>query len=144
MRKYYAIAVIAASSLLATSHHGALARTASKHHHRSAAPSTSSADRPDAAFVGETGTASYYSNAYHGRRAADGSRFDQRLLTAAHAWLPFGTKLKVTLASTGQSVVVTVTDRIYSARRIVDLSAAAARELGMMRSGIARVSLTPV
>jgi rare lipoprotein A len=140
MRKHYAIAVIAASALLGSSHHGALARTASKHHYRQAAPS---ADRQSSDWVGETGTASYYSNAYHGRRAADGSRFDQRLLTAAHAWLPFGTKLKVTLDGTNQSVVVTVTDRIYSARRIVDLSAAAARQLGIMRSGLARVSLTP-
>lgn len=141
MKKHYAIAVIAASALLGSAHHGALARTAAKHQHRQPDPS---ADRQDAGFVGETGTASYYSNAYHGRRAADGSRFDQRLLTAAHAWLPFGTKLKVTLDGTGQSVVVTVTDRIYSNRRIVDLSAAAARQLGMMRSGLARVSLTPV
>jgi len=141
MRKHYAIAVIAASALLGSSHHGALARTASKHHDRQPVPS---ADATDANWAGETGTASYYSNAYHGRRAADGSRFDQRLLTAAHAWLPFGTKLKVTLDGTNQSVVVTVTDRIYSARRIVDLSAAAARQLGMMRSGLARVSLSPV
>jgi rare lipoprotein A len=140
MRKHYAIAVIAASALLATSQHGALARTASKHTQRQAAPS---ADRQDADWVSETGTASYYSNAYQGRRAADGSRFDQKLLTAAHAWLPFGTKLRVTLAGTSQSVVVTVTDRIYSAKRIVDLSAAAARQLGIFRSGIARVSLTP-
>jgi rare lipoprotein A len=140
MRKHFAIAVVAASALLGSSHHGALARTASKHQHRQALPS---ADGPDSNWVGETGTASYYSNAYHGRRAADGSRFDQRLLTAAHAWLPFGTRLKVTLDGTNHSVVVTVTDRIYSARRIVDLSTSAARQLGILRSGVARVSLTP-
>jgi len=86
---------------------------------------------------------STYSNFYHGRRAANGSRFDQRLLTAAHAWLPFGTKIRVTLPSNGQSVVVTVTDRIYSARRIIDLSVAAARELGIMHAGVAEVSLAP-
>jgi rare lipoprotein A len=139
MRKHFAIAFIAASALVATSHHSASARTTSRHHDQP----EPSADRHDATWVGETGTASYYSNAYHGRRAANGSRFDQRLLTAAHAWLPFGTKLKVTLDGTDRFVVVTVTDRIYSARRIVDLSAAAARQLGMMRSGLARVSLTP-
>jgi rare lipoprotein A len=71
-----------------------------------------------------------------------GSRFDQRLLTAAHAWLPFGTKIRVMLA--GRSVIVTVTDRLYSSRRVVDLSLAAARELGMIRRGVAEVSLTPV
>ncbi len=141
MRKHFAIAVVAVSALLASANHGAFARTAPNHHHRQPAPS---ATPPDAAWIGETGTASYYSNAYHGRRAADGSRFDQRLLTAAHAWLPFGTKVKVTLAGTGQSVIVTVTDRMYSDRRVVDLSAAAARELGIMRRGVARVSLTPV
>jgi rare lipoprotein A len=100
--------------------------------------------RHAAGWVGETGEASYYSNFYHGRRAANGSRFDQRLLTAAHAWLPFGTKVRVTSASTGESVVVTVTDRIYSARRVIDLSVAAARKLGIMQSGIAEVSLAPV
>jgi rare lipoprotein A len=139
MRKHFAIAVIAASALVASSHHSASARTVTRHHRQPEPP----ADRHDADWVAETGTASYYSNAYHGRRAANGSRFDQRLLTAAHAWLPFGTKVKVTLEGTDQSVIVTVTDRIYSARRIVDLSAAAARQLGIMRAGLARVSLTP-
>lgn len=140
MRKHFAIAVIAASALVASSyHHSASARTANRDHRQPERP----ADRHDAEWIAETGTASYYSNAYHGRRAANGSRFDQRLLTAAHAWLPFGTKVKVTLEGTGQSVVVTVTDRIYSARRMIDLSAAAARQLGIMRAGLARVSLTP-
>jgi rare lipoprotein A len=139
MRKYYAIVLVAASTLLASSHHGAAAQTLSRQHGPSMAP----ADGRGGEWAGQTGTASYYSNAYHGRRAADGSRFDQRLLTAAHAWLPFGTKLKVTLAGSGRSVVVTVTDRIYSARRIVDLSAAAARQLGIMHRGLAEVSLTP-
>jgi rare lipoprotein A len=140
MRKHFAIAVIAASALVASSHHSASARTTARHHRQPEPP----ADRHDAEWLSETGTASYYSNAYHGRRAANGSRFDQKLLTAAHAWLPFGTKLKVTLDGTDRFVVVTVTDRIYSNRRIVDLSAAAARQLGMMRMGLARVSLTPV
>jgi rare lipoprotein A len=65
-------------------------------------------------------------------------------LTAAHAWLPFGTKVRVMLAGTGRSVIVTITDRLYSSRRVVDLSVAAARELGMIRRGIAEVNLVPV
>ncbi len=97
----------------------------------------------DTVWVGEHGTASYYGPKQDGRRSASGVRFDQRLLTAAHPWLPFGTKVRVTLGETGRSVIVTITDRLYSTRRIVDLSVAAARELGMIRSGIAEVSLAP-
>ena len=140
MRKYYDVALIATSAILATAQHGAWARSASRHHHRHPEPAT---PRHTAGWVGETGEASYYSNFYHGRRAANDSRFDQKLLTAAHAWLPFGTKVRVTSARTGESVVVTVTDRIYSARRVIDLSVAAARKLGIMHSGITEVSLTP-
>jgi rare lipoprotein A len=67
-------------------------------------------------------------------------RFDERLLTAAHSWLPFGTRV---LGDSGRSVIVTVTDRLYSSRRIVDLSAAAARALGIIRRGLAEVTLAP-
>jgi rare lipoprotein A len=66
------------------------------------------------------------------------------MLTAAHPWLPFGTKVCVTVLSTGKSVIVTITDRLYSRRRVIDLSTAAAQMLGMMRAGIIRVSLSPV
>jgi rare lipoprotein A len=96
-----------------------------------------------ASWVGETGTASYYGAAHQGRRTASGTRFDKMALTAAHPWLPFGSKVRVTLASTGRTVVVTITDRLYSKRRIVDLSLAAARQIGMVGRGIAEVTLTP-
>jgi rare lipoprotein A len=96
------------------------------------------------AWVGESGTASYYGPTYNGRRSASGARFDQMALTAAHPWLPFGTKVKVVLAGTDRSVIVTITDRLYSNRRVVDLSVAAARELGIIRRGVAQVSLQPV
>jgi rare lipoprotein A len=95
------------------------------------------------AWVEETGIASFYGNRQQGRRTAFGTRFDQRKLTAAHPWLPFGTKVRVTTVATGDSVIVTVTDRLYSKRVVIDLSTAAARQLGMMRSGVARVTLTP-
>ncbi len=65
-------------------------------------------------------------------------------LTAAHPWLPFGTKVKVSLAGTRSAVIVTITDRLSSNRRIVDLSVAAARQLGMINRGLAEVSLHPV
>jgi rare lipoprotein A len=96
-----------------------------------------------AAWIGEAGTASYYGNRHQGRRTASGKRFDQRLLTAAHPWLPFGTKVRVTALDTGKSVIVTITDRLYSHRRVIDLSTAAARMLDMLRAGVTEVSLVP-
>jgi rare lipoprotein A len=94
-------------------------------------------------WASETGTASYYGVAHQGKRTAAGSRFDMNELTAAHPWLPFGTKVSVTLQATGRSVIVTITDRLYSARRVIDLSMAAARLLGMVRQGVGTVSLSP-
>ncbi len=88
----------------------------------------------------QSGTASFYSKFWHGRRTASGDRFDNNELTAAHPWLPFGTRVRV-LAEDGQEVVVTITDRMFSRRRIIDLSQRAARALGMMRSGTAEVTL---
>jgi rare lipoprotein A len=137
MQKHFVVGLVAVSTFLATVAGGMPARAAA----RSQVPSA-----PDTAlpWVGETGTASYYGPAYHGRRAASGSRFDQEALTAAHPWLPFGTKVKVTLAGTGRTVIVIITDRLYGSRRIVDLSVAAARQLGMISRGIAQVTLLPV
>jgi rare lipoprotein A len=96
-----------------------------------------------AQWLGQSGSASYYGLAHRGARTADGSRFEPTALTAAHPWLPFGTLVRVTLDGTNRSVVVTITDRLYSARRIVDLSLAAAQLLGIVRQGIARVTLAP-
>ncbi len=94
-------------------------------------------------WTGESGTASYYGKAHHGRRTSSGERFDQRALTAAHPWLPFGTRVKVTHEASGRSVIVVITDRLHSRRRVVDLSVAAAQQLGMIQQGIARVTLEP-
>ena len=136
MNKHFATAFVAVSAILATASHGAFARSSL----RDASPVTSN---DSTAWVSESGKASYYGPAYNGRRAADGSRFNQMGLTAAHPWLPFGTKVRVMLADSSRSVIVTITDRIYSSRRIVDLSLAAAQELGMLRRGIAQVTLVP-
>ena len=92
----------------------------------------------------ESGTASYYSSRSNGRLTSSGRRYDPNELTAAHAWLPFGSKVLVKCGDTGREVVVTVTDRLYNARRVVDLSRSAAEQLGIIRRGIAQVSLTPV
>jgi Lytic transglycolase len=88
------------------------------------------------------GLASWYGPGFHGRLAADGSRFNQNAMTAAHKTLPFGTKLLVTNQRTGQSCVVKVTDRgPFVGHRVIDLSKGAAAAVGMLGSGVAKVSL---
>jgi rare lipoprotein A len=165
MNKHFATAFVAVSALLAATSHGAFARSPShavrpahalrqahvvraKHLVRKTLGVREAVFHPAAgdmtAWVGEAGKASYYSQAYHGRRSASGVRFDQGLMTAAHAWLPFGTKVRVVLAGTDRSVVVTITDRIYSRHRVLDLSRAAATELGIIQRGVAEVTLNPV
>lgn len=90
----------------------------------------------------DSGTASYYGKAHNGRRTASGERFNMEAMTAAHPWLPFGTKVRVTIQGTDRSIVVTITDRLPSHRRIIDLSQGAARELGIIQQGLAQVVLT--
>jgi len=104
-------------------------------------PGTACAEAHHGSVI-QTGTASYYGKAHQGRRTASGQRFDDRLLTAAHPWLPLGCKVRVTLLGTSRSVVVKINDRMPARRRIVDLSLAAARELGIVHRGLARVALT--
>ena len=92
-----------------------------------------------------TGLASWYGARYQGRVTASGERFDMKQLTAAHRSFPFGSKVLVTCPSTGRSVVVRINDRGPSPRgRIIDLSRAAARELGILSRGVARVVVTRV
>ena len=90
-----------------------------------------------------TGIASYYGKALHGRKTSSGERFDMYKMTCAHRTLPFGTILNVRDIKTGRSVQVRVTDRgPFGRGRIVDLSLAAARELGIESRGIAQVEVT--
>lgn len=95
------------------------------------------------AWLPESGTASYYGQSHRGRRTASGGRFDPSRMTGAHPWLPFGTRVRVTVAATGRSVVVTITDRMDQPHRIIDLSAGAARKLGILQQGLAHVLLSP-
>ncbi len=91
----------------------------------------------------ETGMASWYGPGFHGRKTASGERFDQKALTAAHKTLPFGTRVRVENLANGREVVVRINDRgPFSAKRIIDLSRAAAQKLGMIASGTARVRVT--
>lgn len=92
-------------------------------------------------FLGE-GLASYYGPGLHGRPTASGERFDKNALTAAHRTLRFGSCLRVENVKNGRFTRVRVNDRgPFVAGRIVDVSEAAARELGMLQSGLARVRL---
>jgi rare lipoprotein A len=90
----------------------------------------------------EVGIASYYAKALHGRRTANGERYDMQALTAAHPRLPFGSRVRVTNLDNGRSVVVRINDRgPYVEKRVIDLSYAAARELQFISRGTVRVRL---
>jgi rare lipoprotein A (peptidoglycan hydrolase) len=89
-----------------------------------------------------SGQASWYGPGFHGRRAADGSIFNQNALTAAHRSLPFGTMVQVTNRSNGRQCLVRITDRgPFSGGRVIDLSKKAAETIGMLGSGVASVSI---
>lgn len=88
----------------------------------------------------ETGKASYYAQAHHGKRTASGERFDQNALTAAHRTLPFGTRVRVTNLNNERSVVLRINDRGPFVRgRVIDVSRAAAVRLDMLRTGVVPV-----
>lgn len=90
----------------------------------------------------QIGMASYYARSFEGRTTASGVPYDGRAMTCAHPTFPFGTLLRVTDLESGKSVLVKVTDRgPFAPGRIVDLSWAAARELGMLTRGLARVAV---
>lgn len=91
----------------------------------------------------QDGLATYYGNHWVGHRTSSGATFDQSKLTAAHPFLPLGTRLLVVSQSTGRSVVVTVNDREPDhGDRIIDLSQAAARRLHIMGAGVADVEIS--
>jgi rare lipoprotein A len=86
------------------------------------------------------GVASWYGGSFAGRRTANGETFNPGGLTAAHRTLPFGTRVKVTNLRNGRSVVVRINDRgPHSGGRVIDLSAGAARIIGVLQSGLAPV-----
>lgn len=90
----------------------------------------------------QKGVASYYHDSLHGRRTASGEIYNKRNLSAAHRYLPLGTKVRVTKLSNGKSIVVKINDRgPFVKGRIIDLSRRAARDLGMVNSGLARVRI---
>ena len=89
-----------------------------------------------------SGLASWYGPGFHGSPSASGETFNQNAMTAAHRTLPFGTQVLVTNMDNGHSVVVRINDRgPYAGDRVIDLSTAAARVLGLIQSGVAPVRL---
>ena len=93
----------------------------------------------------QIGTASFYGDGFHGRETASGEVFDQEAMTAAHRTLAFGTLLRVTNLANGASVVVRINDRgPYVRGRSIDLSLGAARALGFVEEGTARVRMRPL
>lgn len=91
------------------------------------------------------GLASWYGKQHAGKKMANGERFDPRKLTAAHRSLPFGTKVKVTFLKTKQSVLVTITDRgPFKHKRLIDLSEAAAKLIGLRPHGVGRVEIEEI
>ena len=93
----------------------------------------------------ETGIASFYGHKLTGRRTSDGNRYHPDSLTCAHKTYPFGTRLLVRNPKNNAEVIVKVTDRgPHTRNRLIDLSYAAARQLDIIRQGVALVEITRV
>lgn len=93
----------------------------------------------------QTGVASWYGRQHQGKRTASGEAYDMNALTAAHRTLPLGTRVRVTNLENGRSVDVRINDRgPFARRRVIDLSYAAAQQLGAVGSGVFRVGLKVV
>ena len=99
------------------------------------APMAASADATE-------GKIAWYGSKFNGRKTASGQRFNSAAMTMAHKTLPFGTKVRVTNVANNRSVVLRVNDRgPTTADRVGDVSASAARKLGMQRAGVANAKL---
>ena len=110
-------------------------------------PSAYAFPPPETPAVGTVveGIASWYGPDYDGKRTSSGEVYDQDALTAAHAYWAFGTRVRVTLLSTGRSVVVRINDRFPSHKgRAIDLSRGAAKAIGLIGPGTGEVRLEVV
>ena len=97
------------------------------------------------AAYAQCGGASWYGPGFHGKKAASGQTFNENAMTAAHRSLPFGTKLNVIDQRTGASVHVTINDRgPFHGKRIIDLSKAAATQLGFRNRGTTSVCIEQI
>ncbi|QCP51595.1 septal ring lytic transglycosylase RlpA family protein [Trinickia violacea] len=97
---------------------------------------------PDVSDFHQSGRASWYGMKFHGRKTASGERYDMNALTAAHKTLPLASYVRVTNTTNNKSVVVKINDRgPYVRGRIIDVSYAAARLLGLRKAGTASVKI---
>lgn len=102
-------------------------------------------NKPQRFLLVSEGKASYYANQFHGKKTANGETFDMNELTAAHPSLPFGTRVRVTNLRNGRDVIVRINDRgPFVKGRIIDLSAEAAKEIGLFRAGTAQVRVEAI
>lgn len=93
----------------------------------------------------QSGMASWYGKRFHGRKTANGERFDMHAMTAAHPKLPMHSYVEVTNLKTDETVIVRINDRgPFAKKRIIDLSYAAAKKIGIVQSGVARVKIRQV
>ena len=100
---------------------------------------------PTAAVAKQCGNASWYGPGFHGRTTANGEKFNQNALTAAHKRLPFGAKVRVTNQLNGKSLTLRINDRgPFAKGRILDASKAAAAKLGFQKRGHAPVCVTVI
>lgn len=109
-------------------------------------PATAGVPHPDLSGRKRVGMASFYAGRFAGRQMADGARMDPQGANAASRTLPLGTTAKVTNIENGRSAVVVIEDRgPYVKGRIVDLSPATARQVGITpRKGVAEVQVAPI
>ncbi len=106
-------------------------------------PATAPPVEPVGPGWSETGIASWYGEPFHGRRTASGEVYDMDAMTAAHPWLPFGTRVRVDNRDNGRAAELRINDRgPFVDGRIIDLSRSVARRLGMIGPGTARVRVT--
>jgi rare lipoprotein A len=104
---------------------------------------TEAEDATKPAGYDQVGIASWYGGRHQGRRMASGTPFDTQALTAAHRFLPFGSVVLVENLANGRGIELRITDRgPYVQERIIDLSMAAARRLGLEQQGVGLVGLT--
>ena len=110
-----------------------------------ASAAASAPPAPATAAASETGKVAWYGGKFAGRKTASGEAFNPEALTMAHKTLPFGTRVKITNPKNNKSVTVRVNDRgPTQADRVGDVSYAAARKLGMLKSGVIEAELEVV
>ncbi len=93
-------------------------------------------------IIFETGIASYYANAFEGRKCSNGEIFRQNKLTAAHKYLKFGTRVKITNLKNDSTVIVKINDRLpKNSKRCIDLTRKAAKQLNFLPQGLTKVKM---